>query len=151
MLRHLSFIEFLRRKLRMSCNWRTEILLCPTFLRKDTYLLCLALYLLQNRLCAIPKPAAPKTGFAPMLNQPLQNRLCVCSKAGFVPMLNLPLLNRLCAYAKPTAPKLALCLLQNRLCAYAKPAAPKPALRLCWTNRYKTGFVPAPKPALCHP
>ena len=35
---------------------------------------------LQNRLCT-----CSKTGFAPMLNQPLQNRLCACSKTGFVP------------------------------------------------------------------
>ena len=36
---------------------------------------------------------------------PLQNWLCACSKTGFAPMLNLPHQNRLCAYAKPTAPK----------------------------------------------
>ena len=41
----------------------------------------------------------------PTLNQPLQNRLCACSKTGFVPSLNLLHQNRLCAYATPAAPK----------------------------------------------
>ena len=83
-----------------------------------------------------------KTGFAPMLNLLLQNRLCACSLTGFVPVLNLPHQNRLCAYAKPTASKLALCLLQNQLCAVPKPAAPKPALCLL-LNRLCIGTKPA--------
>ena len=101
-----------------------------------------------------------------MLNQPLQNRLCACSKTGFVPSLNLLHQNRLCAYAEPTTPKPALWLLQNQLCAcsktgfvlslnllqqnrfcvYAKPTAPK--LALCQLQNWlcacsKTGFLPS--------
>ena len=41
-----------------------------------------------------------KTGFVPTLNQPLQNRLCVCSKTDFVPTLNQPLRNRLSVCSK---------------------------------------------------
>ena len=60
-----------------------------------------------------------------MFNQPLQNRLCACSKTGFVPAPKpalCQLLNRLCADTKPTAPKPALWLLLNRLCIGTKPA-----------------------------
>ena len=56
--------------------------------------------LLQNRLCADPKPTAP-------------SRLCVCSKTSFVPSLNLLYQNRRCAYAQPAH--------QNRLCIGTKP------------------------------
>ena len=51
---------------------------------------------LQNRICA-----CTKTGFVPILNQPLQNRLCACSKTSFVPSLNLLHQNRLCIGNKP--------------------------------------------------
>ena len=77
----------------------------------------------QNRLCADPKPTAPKPA------------LCL-------------LQTRLCSDPKPTAPKPALCLLQNQLCAVPKPAAPKPALpvptlKLPHQNRLCIGTKPA--------
>ena len=77
----------------------------------------------------------------PTLNQPLQNRLCACSKTGFVPTLNQPLQNRLCACSKTSFVSSLSLLHQNRLCPYAQSAAPKPALHphlicLFILNRY---------------
>ena len=95
-----------------NLSWyKTGFVACRT---KTGFVACL----LQNRLCADPKPTAPKPA------------LCL-------------LQNRLCADPKPTAPKPALCLLQNRLCAVPKPAAPKPALCLRSTCRNNTGFASA--------
>ena len=79
-----------------------------------------------------------KTGFSPTLNQPLQNRLCACSKnrrcacsktrlcdcskIGFVPTLNQRHLNRLCACSKTGFVSSLNLPHQDRLCADPKPA-----------------------------
>ena len=94
-----------------------------------------------------------------MLNQPLQNRLCACSKTGFAPMLNLPHQNRLCAYAKPTAPKSALCCvrLQNlpwyKTCLVSRQVLHLLSKLQNWicskTGQYKTCLVSNTKDWLC--
>ena len=43
----------------------------------------------QNQLCAVPRPAAPKTGFVPTLYLPHQNRLCIGTKPAFPFWINI--------------------------------------------------------------
>ena len=121
--------------------------------------------MLQNRLCAVPKPAVIIDPFGdksifvasiedakPVLilnrfcNLSHQNRRCAYSKTGFVLTLNQPLPNRLCACSKTGIVPTLNQPLQNRLCACSRPGfvltLNQPLQnRLCACS--KTSFVPS--------
>ena len=78
------------------------------FVSREVFSLTTLNLLLQNRLCAVPKPAATKPA--------LRQRLTCCSKTGFVPTLNLPHQNRFCIGTKP-----AFSFWRCKICLDTKP------------------------------